>query len=76
MTKDGKAKNYHTQVDYINDELERIALITDRGTRCGAYFTLQDFLKAEARQWGGHYMGVGKASMDGWLKIEKLIDDI
>jgi hypothetical protein len=76
MTKDGKAKNYHTQVKFINDELARLALITDRGTRCGEYYALQDFLRAEARQWGGHYMGIGKACSEGWLEIDKLIDDI
>ncbi len=71
-----KGKNYRTQQEFINSELYRIGLISDRGKRVGQYYSLRDKLNAEARQWGGHYQGVGKACKEGCMKICQLVESV
>jgi len=69
-----KTKNYRTQTEYIDAELENIALITDRGERVGLYTKFKEKLISEARQYSGHYQGVGAACYEGRTKINRLID--
>ena len=58
-------KNYSTQKEYIKNRLAEIEKISDRGERFGQFYALEIELQKTKRQYGGNYMGVGKACLEG-----------
>ena len=63
-------KNYGTKKKYIQNKLDLINAISDRGERFGQLSVLEAELQKTKAQYGGHYMGVGKACSEG-IKIAR-----
>jgi len=65
-------KNYSTQKKYVENKLAEIENISDKGKRLGQYYAFAIELEKTASQYGGHYMGVGKACAEGMQIATKL----
>ena len=66
------AMNYRTQKNYIKNKLSEIEKISDKGKRLGQYYAFAIELEKTKAQYGGHYMGVGKACSEGMQIARKL----
>jgi len=64
--------NYRTQKEYIENCINEIKLIDDKAIMFGRLYSLEKELKATARQFGGHHMGVGKACYEGIAIAQQL----
>jgi len=67
-----KGMNYRTQKEYIENCINEIKSIDDKATMYGRLYSLENELKATARQFGGHHMGVGKACQEGIATARQL----
>ena len=68
-----KGKNTRTQSAFIADSIDKIMLITDRGSRCGALYGLLEQLTRNKAQFGGNHTGVGSVCSEGIITINNLI---
>jgi len=65
-------KNYGTKKIYIQNKLDLINAISDRGERFGQLSALEGELQKTKSQYGGHNMGVGKSCSEGIKIVREL----